>query len=238
MVPEISDTATAVIMESAFHKGLPALSEYDAKKVLKDYGIPVTREVLAENPDDAVSAASGIGYPVVLKACSSHLMHKSDSGLVALGLNGEDAVRDAFERIYAGADAKIDGVLVQEMVAGKRELVVGMIRDSQFGPCVMLGLGGIMTEVFRDAVFRMAPLDAVDAADMTNQLRSRKMLDAFRGEAPADLDSLYGILSAVGRLAMERDEIREIDINPLIVSPDGRVAAVDALIVLEGVADD
>ncbi|MDY6903459.1 MAG: acetate--CoA ligase family protein [Thermodesulfobacteriota bacterium] len=237
-MPEVPDTTTAVIMDSAKQKGMPALSEYDAKKVLSSYGIPVTREYLADSADAAISAARKIGYPVVLKACAPHLMHKSDNGLVALGVNTDADVQDAFAHICEKAGGTIDGVLVQEMIDGKRELVVGMTRDPQFGPCVMLGLGGVMTEIFRDTVFRMAPFDAVEAADMTAQLRSKKMLDAFRGEAPANRDMLYQTLTAVARMAMDWDGIREIDINPLIVSPDGGLKAVDALIVTGGGSDD
>jgi len=175
------------ILQAALSQGRPALSEYEAKQVLAAYGVPVTREYLAKTPDEAVAAAGKLGYPVVLKACSAQLMHKSDTGLVALGLADEAAVRSAFDRISSRLTGEVDGMLVSEMVSGKRELVVGMNRDPQFGPCVMLGLGGVMTEIFRDAVFRMAPVDEIEVKEMAAGLKSAKMLDAFRGEAPADL---------------------------------------------------
>jgi succinyl-CoA synthetase beta subunit len=220
------------ILQAAVAQGRLALSEYEAKQVLAAYGVPVTREVLAKTPDEAVAAAGELGYPVVLKACSPSLMHKSDTGLVELGLADEAAVRSAFDRISFRLTAEADGMLVSEMVSGKRELVVGMNRDPQFGPCVMLGLGGVMTEIFKDAVFRMAPVDPIEVAEMAGSLKAAKLLDAFRGEAPADRDALYRCVIGAGRIGLDWDAVSEIDINPVLVSADGRVKAVDALIVL------
>ena len=220
------------IIAAAVSRGQRALSEYESKQVLQAYGIPVTREILAGNPDDAVHAAGEIGYPVVLKACSPDLMHKSEGGLVMVGLSDEKQVRDACEKLAVRLKQAEADILVQEMISGNRELVIGMNRDAQFGPCVMLGLGGIMTEILKDTVFRMAPIDTVEAADMADQLRSRKILDAFRGQAPVDRDTLYNCLIAAGRIGLDHDAVQEIDINPLLISADGKITAVDALIVL------
>lgn len=148
------------IIEQGLARGQGALSEYWSKKVLAAAGVPVTREELAGDADQAVALAGEIGFPVALKACSWRLMHKSEAGAVALNLTGADAVRAAYERV-AGAADELEGVLVQEMVAGSRELVAGLIRDPQFGACVMVGLGGVLTEVLQDTAFRVAPRDWV-----------------------------------------------------------------------------
>ena len=222
------------ILKRAMDRGQRALSEYESKLLLAEYGLPVTREGLAHSPDEAAALAGEIGYPVVLKACSPDLMHKSEGGFVELGLRDETAVRDAYTRLIGKAPAVIEGVLVQEMVRGKRELVLGLTRDPQFGPMVMAGLGGVLTEIFEDTAFRMAPIDEIEALDMLDELRCRRMLDDFRGEATADLTAVARGLVALGRVGLERPEIAEIDVNPLIVGPDGRPAAADALVVLKG----
>ncbi len=208
------------------------MSEYESKKLLGLYGIPVAREKLSHSGDEAVSAAGELGFPVVLKACSPDLMHKSERGCIELNLRSEGDIRAAYERILRGVDLELEGVLVQEMVAGQRELVVGLNRDPQFGPCVMLGIGGIMTEVFQDTVFRMAPLDTIEAKDMTEELRFKTILGTFRGQKPVDMEILCRTLIAVGRIGLELEAVSELDINPMIITPDGRLVAVDALVVL------
>ncbi len=222
------------IIAAALNRGQQALSEYESKKVLAAYGLPITREELVDSPDSAVAAAAKIGYPLVLKACSPDLMHKSEGGFVILNLADEAALRAAYDELTRRLDNTEADILLQEMVSGNRELVVGMNRDPQFGPCVMLGLGGIMTEIFKDTVFRMAPIDAVEAADMADQLKSAKILDAFRGQAPADRDALYRCLIGVGQIGLDHEAVAEIDINPLVISPSGDITAVDALIILKG----
>jgi acetate---CoA ligase (ADP-forming) subunit beta len=221
-------------IKTAVDHGWTSLSEYTSKQVLGARDIPVTREVLVQNAEAAAAAAEDIGYPVALKACSRDLMHKSELDCIELNLSGPEAVGQAFGRIREKIQTPLEGILVQEMIAGGRELVAGLSRDPQFGVCVMLGVGGVMAEVIADTVFRVAPFDAVEAMDMIRDLKYRAMLDAFRGQAPADLDTLCGVLTSLGRLGLDRPEIREIDINPLIISPDGALKAVDALIILEG----
>lgn len=220
------------LIQSGLNRGQKALSEYESKKLLGLYGIPVTREKLSRSADEAVSAADGLGFPVALKACSAELMHKSERGGIELNSRSESDVRRAYERIIRSVDLQLEGVLVQEMVPGQRELVVGLSRDTQFGPCVMLGMGGIMTEVFQDTVFRMAPFDMIDAKDMTEELRFKTILGAFRGQKPVDMEILCRTLIAVGQIGLELETVSELDINPLIITPEGRLVAVDALVVL------
>lgn len=220
------------IIANAINNGRQALSEYESKLVLSSYGIPVTREVLVFSPDEAVDAAEKIGYPVVVKACSPELMHKSEGGLVELRLSNPREVKDACKRINQKTNSKDGGILVQEMVGGSRELVIGLNRDLQFGPCIMLGLGGVMTELLQDIVFRMAPIDEIEAGDMMDELKSKKMFGAFRGQNPVDANLLKNALIAVGKIGLNAPEVQEIDINPLIIEPGGNIKAVDALIVL------
>jgi succinyl-CoA synthetase beta subunit len=220
------------LIRSALGKGQPALSEYESKKLLSLYGIPVTREKLSRSADEAVSAGADLGFPVVLKACSAEIMHKSELGCIELNLRSEKDVREAYGRIIESVDLELEGVLVQEMVPGQRELVIGLTRDLQFGPCVMLGMGGMMTEVFQDTVFRMAPFDMIEAKDMTEELCFKTILGAFRGQKPVDMDILCRTIMAVGRIGLELETVSELDINPMIVTPQGRLVAVDALVVL------
>lgn len=226
------------LIRSALKREQQALSEYESKKLLSLYGIPVTKERLSRSADEAVAAAADLGFPVVLKACSPELMHKSEHGCIELNLRSEGDIRDAYGRIVKSVDLDLEGVLVQEMVPGQRELVVGLIRDPQFGPCVMLGIGGIMTEVFEDTVFRMAPFDMTEAKDMTEELRYKKILGAFRGQKPVDMQTLCRTLRAVGQIGLELEAVSELDINPLIITPQGRVKAVDALVVLRRDGND
>ncbi len=226
------------LIRSALDRGQPALSEYESKKLLSLYDIPVTRETLSRSADEAVSAAADLGFPVVLKACSPELMHKSERGCIELNLRSERDVREAYGRIIRSVDLELEGVLVQEMVPGQRELVVGLNRNPQFGPCVMLGTGGMMTEVFKDTAFRMAPFGMIEAKDMAEELRFKAILGAFRGQKPADMDILCRTLIAVGKIGLELETVSELDINPMIITPEGRVVAVDALVVLRRNGND
>lgn len=218
------------LLKEALAKGQATLSEYDSKRFLSSFNVPVCREVLAENPDSAASEARKIGYPVVLKASGAGLAHKTEVGGIALNLKNVRDVRKEGHRLMKirGCEA----LLVQEMVKGARELVCGLTRDPQLGPCVMFGLGGVFTEVLDDVAFRIAPLTSWDAQEMIGEIRARKILDPFRGEAAVDRDLLCGILVALGRIGLEYESISAIDINPLKVRPDGKPVAVDALVVL------
>ncbi len=220
------------LIRSALERGQPALSEYESKKLLSLYGVPITREKLSRKAEEAISTAVELGFPVALKACSPELMHKSEHGCIELNLRTERDVREAYDRISKSIDLKLEGILVQEMVSGQRELVVGLTRDPQFGPCVMLGLGGIMTEVFEDTAFRMAPLGMIEAKDMSEELRFKAIFGAFRGQKPVDMEMLCRTLVAVGQIGLDLEAVSELDINPMIVTPEGRIVAVDALVLL------
>ena len=221
------------IIQAGLEKGHPALSEYNSKKVLEKYGIPVTKEILAKSQDEAAAAGGKIGYPVVMKACSPELMHKSESGSVKIGIKDEAELRGAYKEVIASVSMDLDGVLVQEMINGNRELVLGLSRDPQFGPCVMFGLGGIMTEVLKDNSFRVAPFDEVEARDMMSEIKAKALLEEFRGQAAADVDTISRSLVALGKIGLEHEAVAEIDINPMIIDAKGRVVAVDALVVLK-----
>ena len=220
------------IIDEALKKGHTALSEFESKQFLASYGIPVTREALVENEKNLIKTAGDIGYPVVIKACSPDILHKTEKGLIRVDIRNDDEAKVAFHEIIAGMNGNEKTVLVQEMIKGKRELVAGLIRDSQFGPCVMFGLGGIFTEVLKDISFRVAPLEKLDAMEMMQEIKGHKILDSIRGMDAADLNILADILIALGRIGLENENIKEIDINPLILS-GGKPVAVDALVVLE-----
>lgn len=218
-----------------------ALSEPDAKRLLASYGVPVTREEVAASAADAAAAAIRIGLPVALKVASPDVPHKSDAGLVRLGVGTVEQVAEVHDELLARArasfpDARIDGVLVQEMASGGVETIVGVTVDPQFGPVVLLGLGGVLVEVLEDVALRPLPIVRADAEAMVDELRGRAILDGVRGQPACDVPALVDAILAVARLAEEhRDAIAELDVNPLLVCARGRgVKALDALVVLRG----
>jgi acyl-CoA synthetase (NDP forming) len=211
------------------------LTEREAKAVLAAYGVPVVAEQLATDADAAVAAAEAAGYPVVLKVESPALPHKTEAGVIRLGLGGPDAVRDAFAEVMANArraapGAPIHGVLVQPMVPAGIEMVVGARRDPLFGPTVLVGMGGILVELLRDTAVALAPVSHREARAMLAGLRGARLLSGFRNLPPVDLDALAGIVQRVSELAADHaDRIAEIDVNPVICAGP-RLVAVDALI--------
>jgi acetate---CoA ligase (ADP-forming) subunit beta len=218
------------IIDKALSEGRSVLSEYESKQVLAHYGVPVTTEMLIKNEQELTEAIERIHFPIVLKGCSPELSHKTEKNLVILDVRTREAALEAFREISAKLGPG-DAVLVQEMVKGARELVAGMTRDAQFGPCVMFGLGGVFTEALKDVCFRMAPLSSRDAFEMMEDIRGHKILGPVRGMPEANREELADVLVTVGRIGLENSRIKEIDINPLILR-DGRPVAVDALIVL------
>jgi len=218
--------------------GLPGrvLTESDSKAVLAAYGVRVPAEALAEGPEAAAHEAERIGFPVAVKIASADIPHKTEVDGIRLGLGSTEAVRSATADILAAAarhrpQARIDGVSVQRMVPPGVEIVVGVKRDEQFGPLIAVGLGGVAVELIGDAVVRMAPVTLSEAHEMLAGLRTYRLLTGYRGSTPVDLDALAGLVCRVSELAHDlRDLIREIDVNPVIVSPEGAIAA-DALIV-------
>ncbi len=219
------------LIDQAIKDGRTALSEYESKQILASYGIPVTQEELVIHPEDLSQAIHKIGYPLVIKGCAAEIAHKTEKGLIRMDVRNEDEARTAFKEITAAMDGLEKAVLVQQMVKGQRELVVGLTRDPQFGPCIMFGLGGIFTEILEDTSFRVAPIEKRDVLEMIEEIRAHKILEAIRGMEPVDKDMLADILMAIGRLGIENETVKEIDINPLIIS-GGKPVAVDALVVL------
>ena len=220
------------IIENALQEGRAQLSEYESKLILQAYGIPVTKEILVSERDEALNAAQQLGFPLVLKGCSPDVSHKTEHGMIKLDIRNEQETLTAFEEITDRMNSGNGAVLVQEMIKGSRELMVGLTRDPQFGPCVMFGLGGIFTEILEDVAFRLAPLEKRDALEMMAEIKGHKILEAIRGMDAVDKESLVNILINVGRIGIENERIKEIDINPLIVRGDNPLA-VDALIILE-----
>ena len=217
------------------------VAEYAAKQVLAEYGIPVTREELAQTREAAVAAAQKIGFPVVMKVQSSDISHKTEAKAVRLGVANAADVAAAFDEILLNAkaykaDARIDGVLVQEMVGGGIEAIAGVTNDALFGPAVMFGLGGIFAEVLKDVAFRLAPVTPAIAREMVEEIKGYPVLAGARGKPPADVDALVDTLVKLSALAVDlKGQIAELDINPLIVLPKGQgVKAADALIRMKG----
>ncbi|MPY62751.1 acetate--CoA ligase family protein [Streptomyces spongiae] len=212
------------------------LSEHAAKQLLRAYGIRVPREQLVTSAAAAVRAASLVGYPVVMKASGARIAHKTELGLVKIGLTSASQVRDAYRELtdiarYEGIS--LDGVLVCQMVERGVEMVVGVTHDRLFGPTVTVGLGGVLVEVLRDSAVRVPPFGEDQAHAMLTELRGRALLDGVRGAPPADVDALVEVVLRVQRMALELgDDIAELDINPLMVLPRGQGAvALDALAV-------
>ncbi|MEW5734416.1 MAG: acetate--CoA ligase family protein [Thermodesulfobacteriota bacterium] len=219
------------IINRALSQGRDRLSEHESKELLAAFGVPVCREVLARTPEEAAASAATLGFPVAVKACGAEISHKSEQSLVALSLKTEPEVREAAARLLDADGA--DSVIVAEMVSGSRELLLGLVRDLQFGPCVMAGAGGVLTEVLDDVAFRMAPTARPDIEDMLDSLACRPMLSAFRGQAAADRDALADVVAAIGKVAEAFPQVSEIDVNPVIITKSGQIVAVDALVVLE-----
>ncbi|MFZ9444561.1 MAG: acetate--CoA ligase family protein [Ilumatobacteraceae bacterium] len=208
------------------------LSEAASKQILAGYGVPFARESVVRTAAEAVAAAEDIGYPVVVKLGGDSIAHKTERGLVRLRLGDAAQVENAASELLSKATAD-DGevhLLVAEMVSGSRELIAGLLVDPQFGPTVMLGIGGILAEAIADVTFRPVPVSPDQAGEMVDSLRTQKILGEFRGEAAVDRDSLVACLTALSAVATGRDDIVSVDINPLIVKPSGKVVAVDALV--------
>jgi len=220
------------IIEDAIKRGANNLSEFESKQILSAYGVPVTSEKTAKTLEEAVSAANSIGYPIVLKASGENLQHKTELDLIRLDLKDESQVIRAYKELLSENTIPITEVLIQQMLRGNRELMAGLKRDSQFGPCVVFGLGGVLTEILEDVSIRVAPITTFDAMDMMENIRGKKILEPFRGKPPVDRKALAELLIALGKIGLENDAVGEIDINPIKLI-EGRPVAVDALIVLE-----
>jgi len=213
---------------------MPTLSEADSKQLLAAHGVAVLEERLVGDADAAVRAAAEIGYPVVAKLCGDRIAHKSERGLVRLGLGDADAVWAAAADLLEAATTA-DGevaVLVAPMVNGHRELIAGLAHDPQFGMTVMIGVGGVLAEAVADVAFRLVPIARVDAEDMIDDLRTQHLLGPLRGEPAVDRAQLVDILVGLSGAAEANPAIRSADVNPLVVV-EGRPIAVDALVELQ-----
>ena len=209
---------------------MPTLSEADSRRLVEDAGVAVSPWTTASDAGSAAEAAEALGLPVVVKLCGDAIAHKTERGLVRLGLSSRDEAGAAAADLLAAArpeDGEV-GLLVSTMVHGNRELIAGLVRDEQFGPCVMLGLGGILAEAVADVAFRLAPLEHGEALDLIDDLGAQALLGEFRGEPAVDREALADTLMALSRIAADPD-IQSVDLNPLIVV-EGRPVAVDALV--------
>ena len=213
---------------------MPTLSEAASKRLLAQYGVPVLDERIVADADAAVTAAKELGHPVVVKLCGSAIAHKTERGLVRLGLHDDTAVYAAARDLLAAArpdDGDIE-LLVAPMVRGTREFIAGLVRDRQFGACVMFGVGGVLAEALGDVAFRLVPLTELDADELLDDLANQELLGPFRGEPAVDRATITAMLSGLARLARERPEIAAVDLNPLIVVA-GKPVAVDALVEID-----
>jgi acyl-CoA synthetase (NDP forming) len=215
------------------------LSEHESKELLRQYGIPVPKERVVKSETELVASLETIGYPAVLKIDSPDVPHKSDVGAVKLNIKSETDALAAYKEILANVaahkpEARINGVLVQQMLPKGLEAIVGISRDDQFGPMVLVGLGGVFVEVFKDAALKPIPLSKKEALEMIDSLKAAPLFKGYRGAEVLDLDALAEVIVSVARLAADkRAEIRELDINPLFVYPQGKgVGVADALVVL------
>ena len=228
---------TSRIISQARREGRKALLETEAKAICMEYAIPVTMFKLAKNLEEATEFAGQIGFPVVLKIVSPDIIHKSDAGGVMVNLKSTVDVRIAYGKILENAEkyddaAKIVGVLVQEMAPQSTEVIVGAIKDQQFGQTLMFGLGGIFVELLKDVAFKIAPVTREDVIEMVTGIKAYPLLKGYRNTPPADIETIINVLLKVSKLVMDYPEIKELDLNPIMAYEKG-AKTVDARIILE-----
>jgi acetyltransferase len=217
------DTKTVhSILDEAIHNDHFYLPENEAGKILKMYGLPIVPSELVTSPDEAVSVAQNIGFPVVMKIVSDDIIHKSDVKGVTVNVNSGEEARDTYIKMMEQVlqikpEARIKGIQISRMILSGEEVILGIKRDQSFGPVIMFGLGGLYVEVFKDVSFRIAPIDEIIAGSMIKQIKSYKILDGIRGRAPRDIAAIIECLLRLSQLALECPQIKELDINPLIV---------------------
>jgi len=227
------------IIEEAKKEGRTKLLEHEAYEVLAAYNLPVPKAALAKSEDDAVKIANEIGYPVVLKIVSPDIVHKSDVGGVKINLKNESDVREAFKSIMESVkekapNARITGILVQEMVPEGLEVIVGATRDPTFGPVLLFGLGGIFVEVLKDVSFRIAPVTKYDAETMLSEIKAAKLLEGYRGMPPRDKKALVNIIINLSKFMEEQDSVSDVDLNPIMAFEVGKGAKIaDARVLIK-----
>jgi acyl-CoA synthetase (NDP forming) len=227
----------ARMMSKAQEENRKFLLETESKNILREYGVPVTEFRLASNQEEATRFADELGYPIVLKIVSPDIIHKSDVGGVIINLNSPEEVQKAYAQILLNvhkskAKANILGVLVQKMAPESTEVIVGAIKDPQFGPALMFGLGGIFVEILKDVAFRIAPINTDEAREMITEVKAYPLLKGYRNTPPADIDAITDILLKISKLIMDCQNIKELDLNPIMVYEKGAIT-VDARIILE-----
>lgn len=213
------------------------LLEPEAKTICQEYNIPVTRFKLAKGEAEATKFAEEIGFPVVLKIVSPDIIHKSDVGGVVLNLKNVHEVEKAYKTILTNVKnhqpkAEILGILIQEMAPSSTEVIVGALKDEQFGPTVMFGLGGIFVEILRDVAFRIAPVTKQEAELMITEIKAYPVLKGYRNQPPLDINAIAEIIVNASKLVTDHQEIKELDLNPIMVYEKG-AKTVDARIILE-----
>jgi acetate---CoA ligase (ADP-forming) len=237
---EVDKAAVQAVFEHVRSEGRVTIGDSEARAIQAAYGLRLPKSALAATADEAVKLATEIGYPLVMKIASPDILHKTDVGGVKVGLRSAAEVRDAFDLMVYRAqrylpEARIWGCLVQEMAApGGTEVLVGMNRDPQFGPLVTFGLGGIYVETLKDVTFRLAPFSRYEAEEMLSEIRAHALLDGVRGQPPADKAAIVDVLLRINQLVQDFPEVAELDINPLIVYPEGQGAlAIDMRLILK-----
>jgi acyl-CoA synthetase (NDP forming) len=227
----ISRSEVSALISAAVAAGASALDEWQSKSLFAAYGIPVPAGALAKSEAEALAAAEHLGGRLVMKGIGSEIHHKTEAGLVILGVEGAEAVASNYRLLEQRAGGALDGVLIERMISSNRELIVGMKRDAAFGPVVAFGIGGVLTEALGDVALGVAPLSDREAGELPSLIKAKKLLGTFRGYPAVDKNALAKIIQAVGQMALDYPEIAEIDVNPVMVQGDQPIAA-DALIIL------
>ena len=237
---DVDQSSVRRVIEHVRSENRLTIGDAESREILQAYGLRIPKSEIAATPEEAAKIAGNIGYPVVLKIASPDILHKTDIGGVKVGLQNSSDVRDAFELMVYRAEryipeARIWGCLVQEMApSGGLEVLVGMNRDPQFGPLITFGLGGIYVETLRDVTFRVAPFSELEAEEMLTQIRAHALLDGVRGQPPIDKAAIVDTLLRISQLVQDFPEVIEMDINPLMVYPQGEGAlALDMRLVLK-----
>ena len=224
---DVSRETAKGILSQAAAEGRDSLLEEEGQQILKAYGLPLPKSILARTAAEAVNAAKSIGFPVVMKIVSPQITHKSDAGGVRINLASAAEVEAAFAEITANAqrydaEAEINGCLVVEMVRGGKEMIIGCKQEPGMGPMLMLGMGGIYVEILKDVTFRLAPVTGQEAKEMIDSIKTKKLLKGVRGEKPSDLDALADCIQRVSQMVTDHPQIRELDMNPVLVMEDGK----------------
>ncbi len=233
-------TNVTKLLEDYVSKGIKVIPVYDSKRIIREYGIPVTEMVLARNLEEAVQASKKLGFPLVMKISSPDVVHKTDIGGVILGISSLEELENAYKKIIENVrkkvpHARIEGVVLEEMVEKHYEVIVGGVRDPQFGPTIMFGMGGVFVEVFKDVAFGIAPLTKEEAMELIDSTKASKILRGYRGGFTGDIDALADVLVKTSKMMWDLKEyIKEMDLNPVAVLEDKKgIKVLDARIVLE-----